>query len=153
MRFKRLKVKVDGINAPDTNAEALKLAGLNYADLHRILEERGTDATTINFKSADGLCNYDIHFERSPEPELKIRNHTSSREPVKIEDTEVWYKVTQIALKLGVTRKTVLNMIHRGELQALAFGSNWRISDQALNDYIARHSSGTRPEASHDSDQ
>ena len=144
MRTKRLKVKVDGINAPKTNAEALGLAGLAYADLHRILDERGTDSTSINVNTQDGLRNYDIHFERTPDDEQEIRNNTSGRDPVKIEDTEVWYKVSQIAAKLHVTKKTVLNLIHRGDIQALALGANWRISDNALNEYIAKNSSGTK---------
>lgn len=59
--------------------------------------------------------------------------------PVAFKDAGEWFKVSEIARMLKVTSKTILNEIHRGEIDAVAIGKNWRISEAALTAYLERN--------------
>jgi excisionase family DNA binding protein len=43
----------------------------------------------------------------------------------------------QVADLLGVHHRTVLRMIHRGELAAFKVGQQWRITDETLRSLMA----------------
>lgn len=53
---------------------------------------------------------------------------------------------SQIATELAVSRDTVLRAIHRGDLPAVSYGRTFRVSRDALDAFIARHTtSGPTP--------
>jgi excisionase family DNA binding protein len=54
--------------------------------------------------------------------------------------TQKFYTVKEVAALLRVNERTVLNLIDRGELKANRVGSLWRISQEALDEYLQRHS-------------
>lgn len=45
-------------------------------------------------------------------------------------------KVTEVAATLRVSRMSVYRLIHSGELEAVRFGRNFRVPEQAVNDYL-----------------
>lgn len=51
-----------------------------------------------------------------------------------------FYTIREVAKILRVNERTVLNEIDRGELRATRVGRQWRVSQEALDDYIQRHS-------------
>lgn len=51
-----------------------------------------------------------------------------------------FYTVEEVAQILRVSEPTVRKLIESGELQATRVGRQYRISQEALDDYIARHS-------------
>jgi excisionase family DNA binding protein len=50
-----------------------------------------------------------------------------------------FYTVQEVADILRVNERTVLNLIAAGEIKATQVGRQYRISEEALNDYIKRH--------------
>lgn len=54
--------------------------------------------------------------------------------------TPKFYTVKEVAAILRVNERTVLNLIAAGDLKATQVGRQYRISQEALDDYIARHS-------------
>lgn len=53
---------------------------------------------------------------------------------------EKFYTVQEVAQLLRVNERTILNLIERGEIKAVQVGNRYRISQEALDDYLARHS-------------
>lgn len=53
-------------------------------------------------------------------------------------DDEVLLSVDQVAKRLGVHRKTVLNWIRSGELVAFDIGKGYKISKRDLDDFMQR---------------
>lgn len=51
-----------------------------------------------------------------------------------------FYTVKEVAAILRVNERTVLNLIAAGDLRATQVGRQYRISEEQLQDYIARHS-------------
>ncbi|MBK8448147.1 MAG: helix-turn-helix domain-containing protein [Micropruina sp.] len=45
-------------------------------------------------------------------------------------------KVTEVAGMLRVSRMSVYRLIHAGELEAVRFGRNFRVPEQAVNTYL-----------------
>ena len=45
-------------------------------------------------------------------------------------------KVTEVAATLRVSRMSVYRLIHSGELEAVRFGRNFRVPEQAVNAYL-----------------
>lgn len=54
--------------------------------------------------------------------------------------TTKFYTVQEVAEFLRVNERTVLNFIASGELKATRVGRQYRISQEQLDEYIARHS-------------
>ncbi len=54
--------------------------------------------------------------------------------------TTKFYTVKEIAAILRVNERTVLNLIAAGDLKATQVGRQYRVSQEALDDYIRRHS-------------
>lgn len=46
--------------------------------------------------------------------------------------------VDQVAERLGVHRKTILNWIHSGDLVALALGKGYKITEDDLKEFLKR---------------
>jgi len=44
--------------------------------------------------------------------------------------------VEQVAKQMGVSEKTVRNYINKGDLQAYKLGTAWKITEQALKEFI-----------------
>lgn len=51
-------------------------------------------------------------------------------------DYEKMYTATEVAEKLGVTRKTVQNWIKDGNIPAYQFGSAYRVTESDLKQFI-----------------
>ncbi len=51
-----------------------------------------------------------------------------------------FYTVEEVAKILRVNERTVRNLIEAGELRATRVGRQYRISEEALQEYIERHS-------------
>ncbi len=60
-----------------------------------------------------------------------------------LEEVREGYDVTDVAKLLGIARKTVLNLIYRGDLKAWRIGGNWRVTESDFNAYVDR----CRPQA------
>src|SRR5262245_39642674 len=58
-------------------------------------------------------------------------------------DEKVW-RVREVADKLDVTIETVLKRLHEGSLKGFRVGRAWRITDEALQEFI-RRPAGVRP--------
>lgn len=50
----------------------------------------------------------------------------------------------QVAERLGIDRRTVQRLVEEEELAALIVGRQYRFAEEALADYIARHSVGRK---------
>ena len=48
------------------------------------------------------------------------------------------YTVTEITDILHVSQRTIYNYILMGQLQAVKMGREWRVTEEALKDFIAR---------------
>jgi len=46
------------------------------------------------------------------------------------------YSVTQAADELGISRKSVYKLVKEARLKIIPFGNHFRISDQAIRDYL-----------------
>jgi len=46
------------------------------------------------------------------------------------------YKVPQLARDLNMDRKTIYRLIHSGQLRAFKVGSDWRITEKAVEEFI-----------------
>ena len=53
-----------------------------------------------------------------------------------------YYSVTEVAKLLQVHWQSVHNFIKRGELEALKLGRGYRISQAAIDDFLARRTKG-----------
>lgn len=47
------------------------------------------------------------------------------------------YKLDEVAQVLKVTRRTIYNYVKDGKLPAVKVGSQWRVTDQALRDFLS----------------
>ena len=56
--------------------------------------------------------------------------------------TKEYYTVAEVSERLQVHWQSVLNFIKRGELEALKLGRGYRISEQAIQDFLARRTKG-----------
>lgn len=45
-------------------------------------------------------------------------------------------KVSEVAAMLRVSKMSVYRLIHAGELEAVRFGRNFRVPEQAVNSYL-----------------
>jgi excisionase family DNA binding protein len=54
--------------------------------------------------------------------------------------TDTFYTVQEVARMLKIHERTVLNLIARKEIHAVKVANTYRISQEALDDYIKRHS-------------
>ena len=45
-------------------------------------------------------------------------------------------KVSEVAAMLRVSKMSVYRMIHCGDLEAVRFGRNFRVPEQAVDDYL-----------------
>lgn len=52
---------------------------------------------------------------------------------------EKHYSAREVADILGVTKQTVINLINRGELDAIKVASVYRVGETALKQYIERN--------------
>ncbi len=52
-----------------------------------------------------------------------------------VDDTRL-LSVDQVAERLGVHRKTVLNWIHSGDLVAFTLGKGYKVSEHDLKDFL-----------------
>lgn len=57
---------------------------------------------------------------------------------------ERWFTVAEVAEKLGLHAETVRLWLRQGRIRGLRFGrrGGWRISESALNDFIADRYAG-----------
>lgn len=60
------------------------------------------------------------------------------------ENDEVLLSVEQVAKRLGVHKRTVLNWIHSGELVAFELGKGFKISRSDLEDFMRRRRTDQR---------
>lgn len=49
---------------------------------------------------------------------------------------EKYFSVNEVCGALGVSRRVLIRQIDAGKLPALKIGGQWRISENALNEYI-----------------
>lgn len=68
------------------------------------------------------------HSERAPV-------NDSANQPVPLPAIQ-FMKVTEVASMLRVSRMSVYRLIHAGELEAVRFGRNFRVPEQAVNNYL-----------------
>lgn len=61
-------------------------------------------------------------------------NHAANQ-PVPLSAMK-FLKVTEVAGMLRVSRMSVYRLIHAGELEAVRFGRNFRVPEQAVNTYL-----------------
>lgn len=54
--------------------------------------------------------------------------------------THKFYTVQEVAEMLQIHWQSVLNYIKNGKLEAIKLGKGYRISDSALQEFIANHS-------------
>lgn len=47
------------------------------------------------------------------------------------------YTLTEVADALKVTRRTLYNYIKEGKLPAVKVGSQWRVTDQAIKEFLS----------------
>ena len=47
-----------------------------------------------------------------------------------------FYKVSEVADRLRVSKMTVYRMIHSGQLEAARFGHTFRVPKRAVNEYL-----------------
>jgi len=59
----------------------------------------------------------------------------SANQPVPLPAIQ-FMKVTEVASMLRVSRMSVYRLIHAGELEAVRFGRNFRVPEQAVNSYL-----------------
>jgi excisionase family DNA binding protein len=50
-----------------------------------------------------------------------------------------YLSVQAVAARLAINERTARRLIERGELSALRVGGQWRVSEDALADFIARN--------------
>jgi len=147
MREKALKTRIEwkGYNKGRklTVRQALDMLKRSYHDLHKILDEQGTDESSLIFKDVvSGVHYYFIlHFKRitpqTPKAQPQLRHIITSRtKPIALTRDDTVYTVVELADLLRVSRLTVLDLIYKGEIEAFAIGSSWRITGTALNAYI-----------------
>lgn len=48
-----------------------------------------------------------------------------------------WMTIEEVATRLEVTTRSVNNYIKKGELEAFKMGGRWRITEEALQKFIA----------------
>ncbi|HZS76539.1 MAG TPA: helix-turn-helix domain-containing protein [Ktedonobacteraceae bacterium] len=60
------------------------------------------------------------------------------------ENDEVLLSVEQVAKRLGVHKRTVLNWIHSGELVAFDLGKGFKVSKSDLEDFMRRRRTDQR---------
>ncbi|WP_293782154.1 helix-turn-helix domain-containing protein [uncultured Aeromicrobium sp.] len=46
--------------------------------------------------------------------------------------------VAEVAERMRVSKMTVYRLVHSGELEAIRVGRSFRVSEQALSDYLAK---------------
>ena len=51
-----------------------------------------------------------------------------------------WLRTATVARQFGCSRRTVLRMIERGEVDGVRFGRSWRVEHSSLDDYVRRDS-------------
>lgn len=49
-----------------------------------------------------------------------------------------YYGINDVANKLNCTKRTIYNLIERGELRAVKVGSRWKFSQKEIEDYLQR---------------
>jgi excisionase family DNA binding protein len=49
-----------------------------------------------------------------------------------------WLNVKQVAERLGVTTRTVMNLIQRGDLEGFKVGREWRFTEADISEYEDR---------------
>ncbi len=54
-------------------------------------------------------------------------------------DTIKTYTLAEVAEILKVTRRTVYNYVKGGRLTATKIGAQWRVTEQALKDFLQMH--------------
>ena len=59
---------------------------------------------------------------------------------MKIAEDEKMYKLKEVDEILGYTRRWVYELIDSGKLEAIKFGSSWRVKGEWINDFIERSS-------------
>ena len=53
--------------------------------------------------------------------------------------TQDWMTPKEIALKLGVTPRAVVNWIQQNKLRCIKVGGRYRVSPDAVMDFLRRH--------------
>ena len=48
------------------------------------------------------------------------------------------YTLTELTESLGISRRTVYNWIKSGKLKAIKVGQQWRVTEDALNDFLQK---------------
>lgn len=64
---------------------------------------------------------------------------------MKSDDDTKLLSVDDVAKRLGVHRKTVLNWIHAEELAAFDLGKGFKITEKDLKDFMGRRRTGPKP--------
>lgn len=52
------------------------------------------------------------------------------------------YKLDEVAEALQITRRTLYTYVKEGKLKAAKFGREWRVSEDALRDFVNRGTEG-----------
>lgn len=55
-----------------------------------------------------------------------------AKEPIKV------YTLDEVAQVLQITRRTLYTYVKQGKLKAVKIGREWRVSEDALKDFLAR---------------
>jgi excisionase family DNA binding protein len=56
------------------------------------------------------------------------------------------YKIREVMDILNVVRNTIYNHINNGNLEAIKVGGEWRVSQEALEKFMARKQGGKKPD-------
>jgi excisionase family DNA binding protein len=123
-----------GVKVPTTDAGAED----DFTRLVRVIARQAAKEAFNVFR--DGLETRSIQVGPPCDPpELKIRpENTATKTDPPPEQGERFLSVAEVAVRLGVSRKTVRRLIKRGTLRAHRVGRLLRVAERSLEDFVGK---------------
>lgn len=158
MRELDLVVDVYGMKLPKTKAQALRLLGISYADIHKDLDrqrgalrflEKTEDSPQAIYILKQKLYTYKdkvwfffvkatkaIQLESISELPLTFLSGTKNQEEKRSINEEEFFTIKEAADKLKVNEATIRKLIKKRELEAAKVGGVWRITGTGIKNLM-----------------
>jgi len=158
-----LKLEITGIHFPKTKAQALRLLGLEYADINKKINAkkgkiRFQEATEDNPQTAyltkianwhfkNEIYNFtlratkEIRLDNIAELPLTILSGSQPKENRSIQGEE-FFTTQEAASMLKVNSITIRKLIKKGELEAAKVGGLWRVTGTGIKNLLKSQQEG-----------
>jgi excisionase family DNA binding protein len=121
-----------GVKVPTTDAGRED----DFTRLVRVIARQAAKEAFNAFREALETRSIQVRLPSNP-PELKIQpEKTATKTDPPPEQGERFLSVAEVAVRLGVSAKTVRRLINRGGLRAHRVGRLVRVTERSLEDFV-----------------